>query len=138
MQIALFITCFNGTLFPEVGQATVAVLERVHTVDFPEARTCCGQRRSNTGYQREALPLVRHFVEVFGGAQVLIAPSASFSVLPVVGAICPLRTCARGQSATKARDIRNETRDFGVFPIPKAKTRRCVLHDSHPERSSRC
>ncbi len=78
MRIALFITCFNDTLFPEVGQATVAVLERLgHTVDFPEAQTCCGQMHYNTGYQREALPLVRHFVEVFGGAQVVVAPSAS-------------------------------------------------------------
>jgi L-lactate dehydrogenase complex protein LldE len=78
MRIALFITCFNDTLFPEVGQATVAVLERLgHTVDFPEAQTCCGQMHYNTGYQREALPLVRHFVEVFAGAEVVVAPSAS-------------------------------------------------------------
>ncbi|HZC78725.1 MAG TPA: (Fe-S)-binding protein, partial [Ktedonobacterales bacterium] len=78
MRIALFITCFNDTLFPEVGQATVAILERLgHTVDFPEAQTCCGQMHYNTGYQREALPLVRHFVEVFAGAEVVVAPSAS-------------------------------------------------------------
>src|SRR5260221_8916647 len=78
MRIALFITCFNDTLFPEVGQATVAILERLgHTVDFPEAQTCCGQMHYNTGYQREAIPLVRHFVEVFADAEVVIAPSAS-------------------------------------------------------------
>jgi L-lactate dehydrogenase complex protein LldE len=78
MRIALFITCFNDTLFPEVGQATVAILERLgHTVDFPEAQTCCGQMHYNTGYQREALPLVRHFVDVFADADVVVAPSAS-------------------------------------------------------------
>ncbi len=78
MRIALFITCFNDTLFPEVGQATVAVLERLgHSVDFPEAQTCCGQMHYNTGYQREAIPLVRHFVEVFGDAEIVVAPSAS-------------------------------------------------------------
>jgi L-lactate dehydrogenase complex protein LldE len=78
MRVALFITCFNDTLFPAVGQATVAVLERLgHTVEFPEAQTCCGQMHYNTGYQREAIPLVRHFVQVFGGADVVVAPSAS-------------------------------------------------------------
>ena len=78
MRVALFITCFNDTLFPEVGQAVVAVLERLrHTVEFPEAQTCCGQMHYNTGYQREAMPLVRHFVEVFGDAEVIVAPSAS-------------------------------------------------------------
>jgi L-lactate dehydrogenase complex protein LldE len=78
MRIALFVTCFNDTLFPAVGQATVALLERLgHTVEFPEAQTCCGQMHYNTGYQREAIDLVRHFVEVFSDAEVVVAPSAS-------------------------------------------------------------
>lgn len=78
MRIALFITCFNDTLFPQVGQATVQLLERLgQTIDFPLAQTCCGQMHYNTGYQREAIPLVRHFVEVFREAEVIVAPSAS-------------------------------------------------------------
>jgi L-lactate dehydrogenase complex protein LldE len=78
MHIALFITCFNDTLFPNVGIATTHLLERLgHTVEFPEAQTCCGQMHFNTGYQREAIPLVRHFVEVFADAEVIVAPSAS-------------------------------------------------------------
>src|ERR687890_413642 len=59
MRVALFITCFNDTLFPETGRATVEVLERLGVeVDFPLAQTCCGQMHFNTGYQREAIPLV--------------------------------------------------------------------------------
>jgi L-lactate dehydrogenase complex protein LldE len=78
MRVALFITCFNDTLFPNVGIATTQVLERLgHIVDFPEAQTCCGQMHFNTGYQRESIPLVRHFVEVFCDAEVVVAPSAS-------------------------------------------------------------
>ena len=78
MQVALFITCFNDTLFPNVGIATTHLLERLGlTVDFPEEQTCCGQMHYNTGYQREAIPLVRHFVEVFEEAEVVVAPSAS-------------------------------------------------------------
>ena len=78
MRVSLFITCFNDTIFPETGRATVRLLERLgHAVDFPMAQTCCGQMHYNTGYQREALPLIRHFVETFRNAEVVVAPSAS-------------------------------------------------------------
>ncbi len=84
MRIALFITCLGDTLFPEAGRATVAVLERLgHTVVFPEAQTCCGQMHVNSGYEAEALPLVRRFVEVFGaaGADAIVAPSGSCAAM---------------------------------------------------------
>ncbi len=78
MRISLFITCFNDTLFPQTGRAVVQLLERLgQTVDFPEAQTCCGQMHYNTGYQREAIPLARRFVDVFSDAEVIVAPSAS-------------------------------------------------------------
>jgi L-lactate dehydrogenase complex protein LldE len=78
MQISLFITCYNDTLFPETGKAVVTLLARLgHTVDFRDAQTCCGQMHYNTGYQKEALPLMRHFLEVFKGAEVICIPSSS-------------------------------------------------------------
>ncbi|HEX8199830.1 MAG TPA: (Fe-S)-binding protein [Isosphaeraceae bacterium] len=78
MRVALFITCFNDTLFPQTGRAVVRVLERLGlAVEFPEEQTCCGQMHYNTGYQREALPLVRRFVEVFRDAEAVVSPSAS-------------------------------------------------------------
>ena len=78
MRVALFITCFNDTLFPETGIALTRLLERLGcAVTFPLEQTCCGQLHYNTGYQREALPLVRHFVRVFGEAEVVVSPSAS-------------------------------------------------------------
>ncbi len=78
MRISLFITCFNDTLFPQTGRAVVQLLERLgHVVEFPEAQTCCGQMHYNTGYQREAIPLVRRFVNVFSDAEAVVAPSAS-------------------------------------------------------------
>jgi len=76
--VALFITCFNDTLFPETGRATVRLLERLgHEVVFPAEQTCCGQMHFNTGYQREAIPLVRRFVGVFKGYEAIVAPSGS-------------------------------------------------------------
>ncbi len=78
MNISLFIACFNDTLFPDTGKATVSLLERLgHRVDFPMEQTCCGQIHNNTGYQEEIIPLVKRFIDIFSGSEVIVAPSAS-------------------------------------------------------------
>ena len=78
MRASLFITCYNDTLFPETGRAVVRLLERLgHTIDFPFEQTCCGQMHYNTGYQTEAMPLMRRFVEIFREAEAVCIPSSS-------------------------------------------------------------
>ncbi|HEX6770710.1 MAG TPA: (Fe-S)-binding protein [Acidobacteriaceae bacterium] len=78
MRIALFITCYNDTLFPATGQAVVRVLERLgHIIEFPLEQTCCGQMHFNTGYRREAYPLAKRFVEIFAEAEAVCIPSSS-------------------------------------------------------------
>ena len=78
MRIALFITCLADTLFPAVPRATVTLLERLgHEVVVPDGQTCCGQMHVNTGYQADALAVVRHHVQVFEGCEVVVAPSGS-------------------------------------------------------------
>ena len=78
MRIALFVTCLADAMFPEVGKATVRVLERLgQVVEFPAEQTCCGQMHVNTGYQKQALPLVERFVEVFSSYDAIVAPSGS-------------------------------------------------------------
>jgi L-lactate dehydrogenase complex protein LldE len=78
LEISLFITCYNDLLFPATGVAVVKLLERLgHTVIFRAGQTCCGQMHYNTGYQRETVPLVRKFVEVFANDDIIVSPSAS-------------------------------------------------------------
>ncbi len=78
MRISLFITCYNDLLFPATGIAVVNLLERLgHTIIFRPRQTCCGQMHYNTGYQRETIPLVRKFVEVFYDDDLIVSPSAS-------------------------------------------------------------
>jgi L-lactate dehydrogenase complex protein LldE len=78
MKTALFITCLADAMFPEVGKATVRVLERLgQVVEFPAEQTCCGQMHVNTGYQKQALPLVERFAEVFAPYDAIVAPSGS-------------------------------------------------------------
>jgi L-lactate dehydrogenase complex protein LldE len=78
MRVALFVTCFNDTLFPATGRAVVELLERLgHEVDVPLEQTCCGQMHANSGYEREGLSLARRFERVFGDAEAIVSPSAS-------------------------------------------------------------
>ncbi len=64
MRISLFITCYNDTLFPETGIAVVRPFWNALAMwlSFRPEQTCCGQMHYNTGYQREALPLISQFV----------------------------------------------------------------------------
>src|SRR3954453_9210475 len=79
MRVALFITCFNDTLFPRTGQAVVELLERLGCeVVFPQELTCCGQMHFNTGYHDAGLGLARRFERVFGGYEAVVSPSASW------------------------------------------------------------
>jgi L-lactate dehydrogenase complex protein LldE len=97
MRVALFLTCVNDTLFPETGKAVLRLLERLgQDVDFPLGQTCCGQMHVNTGYQRQAAPLVRRFVEVFSPYEAVVGPSGS-----CVGSV-------RHQHETVARHVRDE------------------------------
>ena len=78
MKIGLLITCLADAMFPDVGRATVEVLERLgHTVDFPADQSCCGQMHVNTGYQKAALPLVERYADVFASYDAVVAPSGS-------------------------------------------------------------
>jgi L-lactate dehydrogenase complex protein LldE len=82
IRVALFITCFNDTLFPRTGQAVVELLERLGCeVAFPEEQTCCGQMHFNTGYHEAGLGLAQRFERVFGGFEAVVSPSASCTAM---------------------------------------------------------
>ena len=82
MRIALFITCFNDALFPEVGRAVTRLLQRLgHEVAFPEAQTCCGQMHFNSGYRDACIPLVERFTAAFAGFDAVVTPSPSCAAM---------------------------------------------------------
>ena len=58
MRVALFITCFNDTLFPEAGRAVGDACSSGSGTrsSSPREQTCCGQMHANTGYQRRGAP----------------------------------------------------------------------------------
>jgi L-lactate dehydrogenase complex protein LldE len=78
MKVALFATCVVDTMVPQVAMATARLLERLgHEVVVPPDQSCCGQMHVNTGYRREAVPIVANHVKAFAGAEAVVAPSGS-------------------------------------------------------------
>ncbi|HQY92338.1 (Fe-S)-binding protein [Caldilinea sp.] len=87
-RVALFVTCMVDMIYPEVGMATVELLER-HGVEvvFPTEQTCCGQPAFNAGFWDEAQPLARRFIDIFeplvrrGQVDAVVAPSGSCTTM---------------------------------------------------------
>ena len=80
MRVALFSTCIGDALFPDAHKASALVLSRLgYDVVFPEGQTCCGQMHINTGYQKQALPIVEAYVDAFSDPSIdyVVAPSGS-------------------------------------------------------------
>ncbi len=87
-RVALFVTCMVDMLYPEVGMATVELLEKYGVeVIFPEAQTCCGQPAFNAGFRDEARDLAKRFIDIFeplvisGRVDAVVAPSGSCTTM---------------------------------------------------------
>jgi L-lactate dehydrogenase complex protein LldE len=78
MPVGLFIPCYIDQLYPEVGLATMEVLER-HGLDieFPTEQTCCGQPMHNTGCLSDTRPLAVKFLRIFKDYEYVVCPSGS-------------------------------------------------------------
>lgn len=78
MRVALFVTCLVDGLRPQVGEATVRLLERLGvSVEVPLAQSCCGQMHINSGYAHLAQPLADAFATHFDGYDHVVTPSGS-------------------------------------------------------------
>lgn len=88
MRIGLFIPCYIDQLYPQVGLATVRVLEHYggnwadsqktdFQIEFPTAQTCCGQPMANTGCTEDTRPLAERFLQLFHPYDAVVCPSGS-------------------------------------------------------------
>ncbi len=114
MNVALFVTCLTDTFFPRVGEAVVCVLRHFGcTVEFPEAQTCCGQPGYTAGFHAEAARVARRFVQVFGGCEHVVTPSASCAGMVRHHLVELLEQDPRHADA--ARRVAARTFEFGEF-----------------------
>ena len=78
MKVGLFIPCYVDAFFPEVGIATLQLLERLGIdVVYPLDQTCCGQLMANGGSQVDAAGAEALFVQNFKDFDHVVTPSGS-------------------------------------------------------------
>ena len=76
--VTLFIQCLVDTIYPEVAEAMVNVLDKLGiSLTCPTDQTCCGQVAFNSGYRRQARVAAQHFIEVFEDSEIIACPSGS-------------------------------------------------------------
>ncbi|MBN7811024.1 (Fe-S)-binding protein [Algoriphagus sp. H41] len=77
-KIGLFIPCYVDQFYPQVGVASLQLLEKLGCeVSYPLGQTCCGQPLANSGYERDTHGATRHFIELFKDFDYVVAPSGS-------------------------------------------------------------
>src|SRR5271157_4726320 len=78
MQVGLFIPCYVDAFFPDVGIATLQLLERLGIeAIYPLDQTCCGQPMANSGCQKDAAGAEALFVANFQEFETIVTPSGS-------------------------------------------------------------
>ena len=78
MKVGLFIPCYINQLYPQVGIATLELLEKLGVeVFYPSNQTCCGQPLGNSGYEEDSKGTCQVFVENFKEYDYSVGPSGS-------------------------------------------------------------
>lgn len=78
ITVGLFIPCYINQLYPQVGKATLEILEKLNVkVVYPSGQTCCGQPMANSGYEHESVGACNNFVNNFKEFDYIVAPSGS-------------------------------------------------------------
>jgi len=78
MKVGLFVTCLVDAMRPEIGFASLKLLEAAGCeVIVPEAQTCCGQPAYNSGDAANARELAAKTLREFESFDYMVVPSGS-------------------------------------------------------------
>ncbi|MBE7171208.1 MAG: (Fe-S)-binding protein [Williamsia sp.] len=78
MNVGLFIPCYVNQFYPQVGIASLELLEKLGCqVQFPLNQTCCGQPMANSGYEHLTQSCNELFVKNFAQYDYIVCPSGS-------------------------------------------------------------
>ena len=78
MRVGLFIPCYIDQFYPQVGVATLQLLEKVGCeVVYPPDQTCCGQPMANSGFEHLTGGCNDLFIKNFRDFEYIVAPSGS-------------------------------------------------------------
>jgi len=78
MRVGLFVPCYVDAFHPDVGIATLELLERFGIdVEYPFDQTCCGRPMTNSGCHAESAATEALFLKKFAKFDYIVGPSGS-------------------------------------------------------------
>lgn len=78
MKVGLFIPCYVDQFYPQVGIATLQLLEKYGCeVIYPAGQTCCGQPMANSGFEHLTKGSNELFIKNFQEFDHIVCPSGS-------------------------------------------------------------
>src|SRR5438045_6614192 len=78
MKVGLFIPCYVNQFYPQVGIASLELLEKLGCqVEYPLSQTCCGQPMANSGYSSLTGECNELFTKNFSSFDYIVCPSGS-------------------------------------------------------------
>lgn len=115
-KVQLVVTCLVDALAPQVGRATLSVLEGLGCrVEYPEGQTCCGQPAFNVGLTKQAREMGEHTLDVLDATEgAVVIPSGSCAEMIVHH--YP-RLFAGTQRADQAGRVSERTRELTQFLV---------------------
>jgi L-lactate dehydrogenase complex protein LldE len=138
MRVGLLIPCYVDQVAPQVGIATVQLLDRLGVdVVYPRDQTCCGQPAFNTGYWPEAAEVARRQIDIFEQhtLDAVVCPSGSCSAMqkvfyPTLFAKTPVEAAARSLAEKTFELSQFLVHKLGIVDVGATFPGKAVLHRS--------
>lgn len=121
LQVQLVATCLVDAVAPQVGRATLSVLESAGCdVEYPDGQTCCGQPAFNVGLNDQARQMAAHTLDVLDATEgPIVLPSGSCAEM-IVHHYRPL--FAGTEREEQASRVASRTRELTQFLVDDLET----------------
>ncbi len=120
MKASIFITCICDSMYPQVGESMVRVLEKLGvTLDFPPEQTCCGQPALSSGYWEDAKPVAETMLKAFKNSEYVVAPAGS--CITAVKEYYPALFEKNPEQYRQAKELIGKLYEFSEFVVKVLK-----------------
>ncbi len=114
-EVGLFVTCLVDLFRPQIGFATVELLEMYGCRVIVPVQTCCGQPAYNSGDSAKANVLAKNIIEAFENYDYIVAPSGSCAAM--VKLHYPKLFQEDAQWLKRAQRLANKTYELSQFLV---------------------
>lgn len=120
MKASIFITCICDSMYPDVGESMVRVLEKLGVkLDFPPDQTCCGQPAISSGYWDDAKEVAETMLKAFKNSEYVVAPAGS--CIAAIKEFYPILFEKEPNKHRQALDLIDKLYEFSEFIVKVLK-----------------